>query len=243
MEAPADTPGEILEKKPSRLLVGFLILSAILLAAGAIGLVLKPDPPTGNPDPRFWPVDAVTLATLPLATRFDMPMGSEYGALSYNAQPFTENRHLGDDLNGIGGENTDLGDSVYSIANGQVIYTGWPADGWGNMVLVMMAYEENGERRYVQACYAHLDSIEVQLGETIRRGQKIGTIGTAGGKYLAHLHFELRSFITPFIGAGYRADPQGWLNPSEFVQQRRGASEADLRVEPMIPPTTFDRPK
>ena len=44
------------------------------------------------------------LAALPTATRFDFPIGSEHGALTYNAQPFTENRHLGDDLNGIGGE-------------------------------------------------------------------------------------------------------------------------------------------
>ena len=28
--------------------------------------------------------------------------------MTYNAQPFTKNHHLGDDLNGIGGEDSDL---------------------------------------------------------------------------------------------------------------------------------------
>ncbi|MEO7933427.1 MAG: M23 family metallopeptidase [Chthoniobacterales bacterium] len=213
-----------------------LVVSAVLLAGACVFLALQPRPPKGNPDPRFWPVDAVTLATLPLATRFDMPLGSEHGALVYNAQPFTENRHLGDDLNGIGGENTDFGDPVYAIANGRVIYTGWPADGWGNLILVMHAYEENGRRRYVQSCYAHLNTMEVHPGELVRRGQKIATVGTAGGHYLAHLHFELREFMTPFIGPGYRADARGWLDPSEFVRQHRGAAESDLRTEPTIGP-------
>ncbi len=240
MEVPVNMLGNETGNAPSprgvrwatRLLAG---LAVLLVAAGG-WLWLQPVPPAGHPDPRFWPVDALTLATLPLATRFDMPMGSEHGALTYNAQPFTENNHLGDDLNGIGGENTDLGDPVYSIANGQVIYADWPADGWGNMLLVMIAFEENGERHYVQACYAHLDSIEVAEGEIVRRGQKIGTVGTAGGKYLAHLHFELRKFITPFIGSGYRPDPSGWVNPSEFVRQHRGAPDSDLRLEPALAP-------
>ena len=32
----------------------------------------------------------------------------------------------------------------------------------------------------------------VQWGEVVRRGQKIGTIGSNGGMYPVHLHFELR---------------------------------------------------
>lgn len=236
MEHPADSPGELspVKSEPSSSRF-WLVATAIALLLGCIFVWCWPDPPTGKPDPRFQPIDAITLAALPLATRFDMPMGSESGALVYNAQPFTENRHLGDDLNGIGGENTDLGDPVYAIANGRVIYTGWPADGWGNMILVMHAYEnENGARRYVQSCYAHLSSIDIADGAIVRRGQKIGTVGNAGGKYLAHLHFELREFLTPFIGAGYRSNPAGWLNPSEFVRKHRGAPESDLRPEPQI---------
>jgi len=41
--------------------------------------------------------------------------------MSCNAQHFTENHHLGDDLNGIDGENSDLGDPIYAIADGRVL--------------------------------------------------------------------------------------------------------------------------
>ena len=75
--------------------------------------------------PQFYPalqmVPAAELASLPLATRFDFPLGSEHGAMAYNAQRFTENKHLGDDLNGIGGEDSDLGDPIFTIADGRVL--------------------------------------------------------------------------------------------------------------------------
>jgi hypothetical protein len=61
------------------------------------------------------------LASLPTAARFDFPLGSENGAMAYNAQRFTENHHLGDDLNGIGGEDSDLGDPIYAVADGLVL--------------------------------------------------------------------------------------------------------------------------
>lgn len=170
----------------------------------------------------------VELVSLPTATRFDFPLGTEHGALAYNAQPFTENNHLGDDLNGIGGENSDLGDPVFAVADGRVLLAREGGPGWGNVIIVLHAYREGATRKYVQSYYAHLKSIFVATEEEVRRGQVIATVGTAGGKYLAHLHFEMREFITPFVGAGYRKDTSGWLNPSAFIRAHRGASDEDV---------------
>ncbi len=148
--------------------------------------------------------------------------------MAYNAQPFTENMHLGDDLNGIGGENSDLGDPVFAVADGQVMAAREGGPGWGNVIIVLHAYRENGARKYVQSFYGHVQTILVAPHEKVRRGQQIATVGTGGGKYLAHLHFEMREFITPFIGAGYRKDTRGWLNPSAFIQAHRGAPDEDV---------------
>lgn len=179
-------------------------------------------------DPAFQLTPALELASLPTANRFDFPLGSEHGAFTYNAQPFTENRHLGDDLNGIGGENSDLGDPVYAVADGRVIFAHDGGPGWGNVIIIVHAIEEKGARRYVESQYAHLQALLVQLHQDVCRGEQIATVGTANGKYLAHLHFEMRDSTTPFVGPGYRQDTRGWLNPSEFIRQHRGAPEEDL---------------
>jgi peptidase M23-like protein len=174
-------------------------------------------------DPAFQFPSPLELASLPTAMRFDFPLGNENGAMSYNAQRFTENRHLGDDLNGIGGENSDLGDPIYCIADGRVLLARDGGPGWGNVIIVLHAYLDNGERKLVQSYYAHVDQILVHADEEVRRGQKIATVGTAGGRYFAHLHFEMREFVTPFIGPGYREDTRGWINPTAFIEAHRGA--------------------
>ena len=203
-----------------------------MLALGVLGaLAWKLWPELTRPthlDPAFQITSSFELASLPVATRFDFPLGSEHGALTYNAQRFTENHHLGDDLNGIGGENSDLGDPIYAVADGRVLLARDGGSGWGNVIIVLHAIEENGTRRYVQSYYGHCQEVLVHIGDDVRRGQKIATVGTAGGQYFAHLHFEMREFITPFIGPGYREKTDGWLNPTGFITKHRGAPEDDV---------------
>jgi Peptidase family M23 len=172
-------------------------------------------------DPAFRIPSPLELASIPTATHFDFPLGNENGAMAYNAQHFTQNKHLGDDLNGIGGENSDLGDPIYAIADGRVSLARDGGPGWGNVVILLHAYLESGERKYVESYYGHVQDMLVHPGETVRRGQQIATVGTANGRYFAHLHFEMREFLTPFIGAGYREDTRGWLNPTKFIEAHR----------------------
>ena len=218
-----------------------LLLLVVFLLALIGGLYFRLAPELRRPaqiDPAFQVAPAIVLTSLPTAARFDFPIGSENGALAYNAQPFTENRHLGDDLNGIGGENSDLGDPVYAVADGRVFFAEEAGPGWGKVIILLHAYEENGERKYVQSYYAHVDTILVQLKQNVRRGEQIATIGNADGKYWAHLHFEMREFLTPFIGPGYRQDTRGWIDPTAFIASHRGAPEDDVgRAALQLSPT------
>lgn len=208
-----------------------LFLAAVFFLALLAGLYFRLAPELRRAittDPAFQLAPAFVLASLPTVSRFDYPLGNENGALAYNAQRFTENRHLGDDLNGIGGENSDLGDPIYAIADGRVLLAREGGPGWGNIVIVLHAYEENGARKYVQSYYAHLDEILVAPKQNVRRGEQIATVGTADGRYLAHLHFEMREFTTPFIGPGYREETRGWIDPSAFIAAHRGAPDDDV---------------
>ncbi len=209
----------------------WLLVVALFLFALLIDLAFRLGPELLNRrsfEPALELTSPLDLASLPTATRFDFPLGSEHGAMAYNAQPFTENKHLGDDLNGIGGENSDLGDPVFAVADGRVLVARDGGPGWGNVIIVLHAYQESGVRKYVQSYYGHVQMMLVTAGEEVRRGQQIATVGTGGGRYLAHLHFEMREFITPHIGAGYRKDTHGWLNPSGFIAEHRGAPDEDV---------------
>ncbi len=216
-------------RKRSRWLVPVLVIVFVL--ALAAGLTFRLDPALRRNtvlDPAFQLTPPLELASLPTAARFDFPLGSENSAFAYNAQPFTENRHLGDDLNGIGGENSDLGDPVFAIADGRVLLAREGGPGWGKIIIVLHAYNEGDTRKYIQSYYGHVATILVAPNQDVKRGQQIATVGTADGRYLAHLHFEMREFVTPFVGPGYRSDTRGWLNPSEFILQHRGAAEDDV---------------
>jgi hypothetical protein len=212
-----------------------ILLAAAFLVALLGTLFLRLWPELTRPakfDPAFYFPSPFELASLATATRFDFPLGNENGAFAYNAQRFTENRHLGDDLNGIGGENSDFGDPIFAVADGRVLLARDGGPGWGNVVIVLHAYEENGERKYVQSYYGHVETMLVTPQQDVLRGQQIATVGNANGQYLAHLHFEMRNFITPFIGPGYRQNTRGWINPSEFIAKHRGAPEEDVGRPP-----------
>lgn len=171
-------------------------------------------------DPAFVTIRPVEAVRAPVAARFDAPLGSALGALTYNAQPFLVSRHLGDDLNGIGGKDSDLGDPVYAAGDGEVVYSGWAGEGWGNTAILLHRLA-GGE--LVTTLYGHLDTVRLPVGAIARRGEKLGTVGTAGGKYLAHLHFEIRPANVLDPGTGYADSALGRQSGEVFLKKQRGA--------------------
>src|SRR4051812_30604328 len=138
----------------NRRLAIVLVVLVIFLLSVAATVALRLWPELTRPkhlDLGFQLPQPLELAAIPTATRFDFPLGSENGAMAYNAQRFTENRHLGDDLNGIGGENSDLGDPIYAVADGRVLLAREGGPGWGNVIIVFAAHILNSARGHMEA--------------------------------------------------------------------------------------------
>ncbi len=181
----------------------FLVLAALLLLvvqADAVQMAKK------TPDGKW--------AYVPLADGFDYPVGKPNGEGYYKARGLrlTTPRHMGEDWNGKGYGNTDLGDPVYTIGHGLVTYADDARGRWGKVVIVRHAFREprTGKVLCCQTLYGHLDRIDVQLGQLVRRGDQIGTIGTNRGMFPAHLHAELHYNV--LVNCGQQGIPKNSRN-------------------------------
>lgn len=175
-------------------------------------------------EPKLTKIDPMTSFRIPKVVSFAAPLGTETGAFTYNAQSYWANNphrrgyHTGEDLNGIGGEDSDLGDTVYAIADGIVVYSGEPSAGWGKVILIAHRVEKSGEECIIQSMYAHLQSTNINVGQSVYKGEEIGAVGNASGQYLAHLHFEIREGINLSFGPGYLKKKSTQISPEQFLR-------------------------
>ncbi len=195
------------------------------------GAITTPLPSTSNHS-----VDAASLqpvnnhfetAFIKLADGFDFPVGKPDAQGYYKARGFRSHGHLGEDWDGVRGGDTDLGDPIYSIGHGLVVFARDCHMGWGNVIIVRHSYRESGVVKNIDSLYAHLDSILVHCGQTVTRGQKIATMGTAHGLYDAHLHLEIRKNIEIGMSrAAFAEDFSNYYDPSQFIAMHRHVSAA-----------------
>ncbi len=187
-----------------------------------------------------------TADSVPIADGFDFPVGPR----GENVNVFDTHKidttlvdpdyykslgfwHTGEDWNGKGGGDTDLGQPVYAIANGRVVEFGYNPSSWGNIVLLEHALPDNTR---VWSQYAHLDQIMVNaVGQKVSRGQQVGTIGKGAkttqkpqGLYYAHLHFEIRRNNLPMGNWTPMVKNRdqvlaNYYNPSAFINDHRPA--------------------
>lgn len=83
------------------------------------------------------------------------------------------------------------GTPIKSAAAGIVIQSTWHK-GYGNCITIV-------HNRKYKTKYAHLHTRKVKVGQKVRRGQVIGSVGATGfvkkvGKDASHLHFEVYAF-------------------------------------------------
>jgi len=186
-----------------------------------------------------------------LADGFDFPIGNKNGKGSYTslqngktysgwykavkfAQNYSLGIHPGEDWNGNGGGDTDLGQPVFAIAKGKVIWARACPSPWGKVIVIEHRFLENGKIRKVYAQYAHLQEISVKEGQVVERRQAIGKIGKGDlDEYPAHLHFEIRkhgldSLVADYWPSSHRKTV-AWVKkyyepPTEFIKQHRQLS-------------------
>lgn len=83
------------------------------------------------------------------------------------------------------------GTPVKAAATGIVLESYWH-NGYGNCIIV-------AHNRKYKTRYAHLNTRKVRIGQKVKRGEIIGTVGDTGlvrksGKDASHLHFEVYAF-------------------------------------------------
>jgi murein DD-endopeptidase MepM/ murein hydrolase activator NlpD len=77
------------------------------------------------------------------------------------------------------------GTTVFVACEGEVLRTGYDADGYGRFVEIA---HPNG----MSTLYAHLSRLDVAAGDRVAADERIGLVGSTGRSTGPHLHFEVR---------------------------------------------------
>jgi len=105
----------------------------------------------------------------PMRGRITCPFGKNRGAWGI---------HSGMDIDGV------VGDPIYSAGDGTVISVAYQGN-YGKCVQI-----DHGDG--LLTLYAHLDQYHVSMGQTVSRGDVVGTVGLTGRTTGSHLHFEVQ---------------------------------------------------
>lgn len=115
------------------------------------------------------------------------PLSSVNITATFGEYGLWSSSHTGLDFNG------DTGDSIYAIANGVVTAASYDGP-YGNKTVITL---EDGTELW----YCHQNSFGVSVGDQVRGGDVIGTVGSTGNVTGSHLHVEVRP------GGGDPVDP------------------------------------
>jgi murein DD-endopeptidase MepM/ murein hydrolase activator NlpD len=98
------------------------------------------------------------------------------------------------------------GTPIYATSDGVVQQAGFNTDGYGNKVVINHGYG-------FQTLYAHMVRVKAKVGQSVKRGEVIGYVGSTGKSTGSHLHYEV-------IKRGAKVDPVYYffndLTPAQF---------------------------
>lgn len=112
------------------------------------------------------------------------------------------------------------GTPVIAVADGTVVWAGIglykgpdsPDDPYG--IAVAIRHNFGFDRRQLYTIYAHMDRVDVSVGQRVKAGDQLGIVGNTGFTTGPHLHFEVRlernSYYVTRNPELWLAPPQGW---------------------------------
>jgi septal ring factor EnvC (AmiA/AmiB activator) len=89
------------------------------------------------------------------------------------------------------------GQEVRAVAPGRVVFSDW-LRGFGNLLIV-----DHG-RSYL-TIYGNNEALLKEVGDVVRAGDAVATVGASGGSRESGLYFEIRH-------EGKAFDPMGWVS-------------------------------
>ena len=154
----------------------------------------------------------VTLATFTSGCKVEPQHGTRggmYGSTTAS-HGIRKVRHRGIDYRGFQGQAViATADGTVTMIRRETAERNKAGPNSGNTVEIMHPTELPDGARYLFTKYAHLSKIKVRLGQTVKRGQIIGTMGTTGCVRFQcgpHVHFE----VHPWMPANHQ-------NPAKFI--------------------------
>lgn len=117
---------------------------------------------------------------------------------------------------GFGGRRNPFGGAGYEFHSGQDIEAAWGAPvvsgasgtvsfvGWQNGYGQLVVIDHGGG---LTTRYGHLSHIDVELNQSVSRGQFIGKVGSTGRSTGPHLHYEVRISDQPVNPLPYLLEP------------------------------------
>lgn len=103
------------------------------------------------------------------------------------------------------------GTPVYATGDGVVRVAGRNPQGYGGYGVVAVVDHGFG----FMTLYAHMASVKVRVGQRVKRGEQLGTVGSTGMSSGSHLHYEV-------IQNGKKVDPVYYfyndLSPEEYEE-------------------------
>jgi murein DD-endopeptidase MepM/ murein hydrolase activator NlpD len=143
--------------------------------------------------------------------------------------------HTGVDLG------ADQGADVVAAGDGEIIWVGYGlyrgfddvTDPYGLAIAIRHDFGHVGKQLYT--IYAHLEEVFVWLGQQVKAGETIGSVGITGHTTGPHLHFEIRLGNNDYYDTRnpelWMAPPEGWAVLAGKVMNSYGHNLTEHLVE------------